>query len=82
MYGEENKPADGNYMELETPAGQKFITLEMPEVGEVNSIMMELQAFAESIEKGGAVAVSLEEGYRALKVAHEVMRKIEERLVL
>jgi predicted dehydrogenase len=80
MYGEENKPGDGNYMELETPAGQKFITMEIPEVGEVNAIKLELQALAESIGNGGAVAVSLEEGYRALKVAHDVMREIEERL--
>ena len=79
MYGEENKPAGGEYMELETPAGPKFITMEMPEVGGVNAIKMELLALAESIENGGPVAVSLEEGYRALKVAFDVMREIERR---
>ncbi|MFQ5447264.1 MAG: Gfo/Idh/MocA family protein [Saprospiraceae bacterium] len=76
MYDEENKPADGNFMALETPTGQKFITMEMPEVGEVNAIKMELRVLAECIGNGGAVAVSLEEGYRALKMAHDVMREI------
>ncbi len=80
MYGEENKPVAGNYMELETPGGNRFITMELPEVQEVNAIKMELELFARTINNGGPTAVSLTEGYEALKVAHDVMSQINLRM--
>ena len=54
--------------------------MEMPEAGEVNAIKMEMEALAGSIINGSPVAVSLEEGHRALKIAQEVMREIDRRL--
>jgi hypothetical protein len=79
MYDESNKPADGNFLELETPAGTRYISMEMPETGEVNAIKLELQSLAESIGNEKPVAVPLEEGFRALRVAHDVMEQIEHR---
>jgi hypothetical protein len=70
-------PASGNVFELETPAGKKKISVEMPPIEPVNAIKMELEALAHSIETGSDVKVPLEDGYRALKVAYQILEKIE-----
>ena len=66
--------------ELETPKGTKVISIENPPAVQVNAIQEELKSLAESIRSGAAPAVSLEEGYEALRVAWDIMRQIEERL--
>ncbi|MDX2246633.1 MAG: Gfo/Idh/MocA family oxidoreductase [Bacteroidia bacterium] len=56
---------------------KKFLLFEQPEVKPVNAIQMELEEFAASILRHQPIRVSLEDGYRALKVAHEILAEID-----
>ena len=66
----------GNMMELETARGTKMIEIQMPEPMNVNAIKMELETFAESIRENKPIKVTIEDGYRALKVAHRIIKEI------
>lgn len=74
---ETTKQAGGNVFELETPSGTKLIQIEMPTIEPINSIKMELESFAESILKDLPAKVSITDGYRALKVAYQIIEKIK-----
>ncbi len=63
-------------MEIETPKGQKVIDIKMPEPAAVNAIQMELETFAASIANNTPPLVTIEDGYRALKVAHQIIEAI------
>ena len=69
-----------NLMELETQSGKRYIHLSAPEAAPVNAIKMELESLAISIQKEERPIVSIEDGYRALDLAHQIMAQIEERL--
>lgn len=70
-----------NLMELETQGGKRYIHLSMPEAAPVNAIKMELESLATSIQKDERPVVSIEDGYRALDLAHQIMDQIEQRLI-
>ena len=57
--------------------GSKVIYFDSPKVEENNAIKMELELFAQSILHNTPVAVSVEDGYNALHVAHMVVEKME-----
>lgn len=63
-------------MEIETATGQKIIDIKMPEPLSVNAIQMELETFADSIQEGIPIRVTIEDGLRALEVAHQIIEKI------
>jgi len=67
--------------ELETNQGTKLIHVEMPDIVEVNAIQSELEALVSSIQKDQPTRVTLHDGYRALKVAHQIMADIESRKI-
>ena len=69
-----------HWLELNTDAGQKWMQLEMPPIEPVNAIRMELEAFAESIRTGTTPKVSIEAGYEALLLAHQIIEKIADRV--
>lgn len=69
-----------NGMEINTAAGDKIITIEMPPIEQVNAIKMELESFYESILSKKVPKVSIEEGFRALLVAHQIADQINTRL--
>ncbi len=71
---------DDNLMELQTPRGKKYLQLSMPDIEPVNSIRMELETFAEAIRTDSRPVVSIEDGYRALRLAHQIMQDIENRI--
>lgn len=54
----------------------------MPEIESVNAIKMELEAFAQSIVQNTTPKVPLEDGYKALKVAHDIVQEIERRVAV
>jgi len=63
--------------DLETPnGGKKTIAVATPEVKDGNAILMELQAFVESIKDNKATAVSELDGYMAMDVAHQILLKM------
>ena len=66
--------------DLDSGTKQKYLIYESPEVQPVNSIKMELEEFVSSIEKGSPTRVSIQDGYRALQVAHEIIHSIDEKL--
>ncbi|GJM32994.1 MAG: oxidoreductase [Saprospiraceae bacterium] len=66
-------------LKLETTSGNKYIHIDMPEIEPVNSIKMELETFATSIEAGQRPRVSIEDGYQALKLAHQIAKEVERR---
>lgn len=56
---------------------KKQIYFEKPEALKTNAIQEELKSFAQAINKKGDVSVSLDDGYRALDVAYQVLEKIK-----
>ncbi|WP_462323475.1 Gfo/Idh/MocA family protein [Desulfoplanes sp.] len=55
----------------------KQVLYERPDVPEVNSMEMELDEFAQAIDKGEHTPVTGEDGLRALDVAATILRKIQ-----
>jgi len=60
--------------------GSKVIYFDTPKVEETNAIKMELEFFASSILHDTPVAVPIDDGYRALRLAHQVVEKMESSL--
>ena len=73
-------PEDGNQLELQTDEGTKLVHMELLETEAVNAIKMELETFANCIKEDTRPIVSIEDGYRALKVASQIIEQIEERV--
>ncbi|MEM9527681.1 MAG: Gfo/Idh/MocA family oxidoreductase [Bacteroidota bacterium] len=67
-----NIPAAGQQFPLETPKGPRIIHVDQPDSGPINAIQMELESLADSIKSGKPAAVSIEDGYRALALAHRI----------
>lgn len=63
-------------MEIETPKGSKVIDIKMPEPAPVNAIQLELETFAASIFNNTPPPVTIEDGFDALKVAHQIIEAI------
>jgi predicted dehydrogenase len=76
--GSPDLPKDANLMDLQTAKGKKHIHIDMPQIEPVNAIQLELETFAESILQNKKPKVSIDDGYRALKMAHEIIKTIEE----
>lgn len=56
---------------------QKQVYFEQPESLEINAIQEELKTFCEAINKQGEIRVTLDDGYQALKVAEDILEKIQ-----
>jgi predicted dehydrogenase len=62
---------------LELPNGQqKTISVNMPEVQSSNAIHAELSEFVQAIAQDRPVRVSVEDGYNAMDVAHQILKKM------
>lgn len=57
---------------------KKRLLYEQPEVKEINALKYELELFVNSVIESSRPVVSGEDGLRALKVANEIIKKIEE----
>jgi predicted dehydrogenase len=77
--GTDEVPDVDNMMELHTNKGIKYIHLDNPAIEPVNSIKMELETFAQSVTNNTQPKVSIEDGYRALKLAYQILEEIEVR---
>lgn len=68
-------------MVLDLPDGShKQIYFEQPEVSDNNAIKDELHALANAITNNQRTDVTLEDGYRALEVAHQISEQLENAL--
>ena len=65
-------PDHGQQFPLSTPKGERVIHLDVPDSGPVNAIQLELESLAHSIRDGRPAAVSIQDGYRALELAHRI----------
>jgi hypothetical protein len=63
--------------DIQTPGGKKTIALSNPAVPEVNAIRMELEKFCEAILGNTPTRVSEVDGFRAMDIAHQILRKIK-----
>lgn len=57
---------------------KKRVIYEQPEIKELNALQYELQLFIDSIQNNTRPVVSGEDGLRALRVAEQILQKIEE----
>ena len=55
---------------------KKIISVAMPEITPVNAIHEELSEFVESIIQNKPVRVSVHDGYNAMDIAHQILRKM------
>jgi predicted dehydrogenase len=62
--------------DIETPQGTKTLAIENPEVKEINAIEAELKAFRDAILEDKRPPVNEIDGYIAMEVAHEILKKI------
>ena len=81
LFGEQEKDkiTNGNLLSLETEEGKKYINIEQAKSTPTNAIQMELEAFSESIRLDKQTVVTIADGYQTLQVAHQIIKKIEER---
>jgi predicted dehydrogenase len=75
-----NLPPEDDLMVLDTPNGQKWLQMSMPQSPPVNAIQRELETFAEAIMEGKPPVVTLADGVAALEVAQKVLSAIEKGL--
>lgn len=71
-------PEEGQAFPLDTPKGPRLIHVSQPELSPVNAIQLELESFADSIHENVAPAVSIEDGYRALQLAQQIIEAVAE----
>ncbi|PQJ10172.1 oxidoreductase [Flavipsychrobacter stenotrophus] len=55
---------------------KKIISVQMPEVSNLNAIRTELEEFASAIVNNKPVRVSVLDGYHAMDVAHQILKKM------
>ncbi len=67
-------------LDLGENKGKKEIIFENPKVHPVNAIREELFTFHEAIVNDTQPVVTIQDGYKALKVAHDILNIIEENL--
>lgn len=64
-------------MPIQIPGGdEKTISVSMPEVQPVNAIREELQEFTNAINDNMLVRVTVFDGYQAMDVAHQILKKM------
>lgn len=75
--GEANNDVDANDMYIELPDNtRKKINFEFPHIAETNAIAEELKSFRDCINTNSQPAVSIQDGYNALQVAHQIVGKL------
>lgn len=72
-------PQQGQSMELDTPNGKKIIHMDMPVIEPTNAIKMELESLADSINEDTKPTVSIEDGFKALHLAYQILDDIRKR---
>lgn len=76
--GSENENPKGAFdIPLEMANGnKKILSIQNPEVPAINAIRMELSEFAAAIVNDQPVKVSAFDGYQAMEVAHQILKKM------
>lgn len=69
-------------IDLGNNKGKKQIWFESPDVDPTNAIKMELETFGDSIRNNTRPIVPIEEGYKALEVAHKIIGQLQQHSVI
>lgn len=64
--------------DIETPQGTRTLAIDNPGIKDHNAIKAELQAFRDAIVNDTPTPVSEIDGFMAMDVAHQILRKIEQ----
>jgi predicted dehydrogenase len=72
----DEKDANAFTFEMDTPSGKRTIAVANPPVPEVNAIKKELEEFVSAITHNTKTIVSEIDGLMAMDVAHQILRKI------
>ena len=75
---DERPEADNQTFPLETLSGTKYITVDMPEVQQINAIKEELRSFVDSITLHTPLRVTLADARHVLAVAYQILQKMED----
>ena len=67
-------------IEVDSDGNKKSVNLHKPRVKQLNAIQEELVSFAKAIQNNSFPLVTLNDGCKALRVAHTIMEKINERI--
>jgi len=67
-------------IEVDSDGNKKSVNLHKPRVKQLNAIQEELVSFANAIQNNSLPLVTLNDGCKALRVAHTVIEKINERI--
>jgi predicted dehydrogenase len=67
----------GEKIEFDGAANPAFVTVDYPEVPNVNSIQRELSLFAKSIRENTEPPVTVEQGADSIETAYQIIQKIE-----
>ncbi len=80
----QKEPTDSNVFafDIETSAGKKTIAIANPVVPEVNAIKKELEEFSNSVINNTKTIVSEIDGLMAMDVAHQILKKIGNNIVV
>jgi len=74
---DEDAPKSMMDIPLDMPNGdRKIISVQLPEVSPANAIRMELAEFADAVLYDKPVRVSVYDGYQAMDVAHQILKKM------
>lgn len=75
---DKERNASGEFaVPLELPNGeQKILAIHNPPIPEINAIRTELEAFIQSIIHDKPIKVSAYDGYQAMEVAHQILKKM------
>jgi predicted dehydrogenase len=68
--------------DIETPNGKKTIAIANPTIPEVNAIRMELEEFRNAIINNTRTIVSEIDGLMAMDVAHQILKKIGNNVII
>jgi predicted dehydrogenase len=63
--------------DVETAQGMRTLAVDNPGISDENAIRSELTSFRDAILSGGRVEVSELDGFMAMDVAHQILRKLE-----
>ena len=76
-----NQEGDKNdfSFDIETNHGTKTIGISNPPIKEINAIKMELEAFRDAIVNNTETPVTINDGFSAMEVAHQILDKINNR---
>ena len=80
----QKEPKDSNVFtfDIETPTGKKTLAIANPAVPEVNAIKKELEEFRSAVINNTKTIVSEIDGLMAMDVAHQILKKISNNILV